>query len=261
VHQDSGLPALAHRGSTAIVTLRRPSQANRLQQEDVAHLHALWSSLRDDHTVRAVVLTATGRHFSAGYDLTSILHTVDLDPSAEVVDNAFERMVDQLESLPQVTVCALNGGVYGGATDLALACDFRYGVATCEMFMPAARLGLQYYLNGLRRYATRLGLDNAKRLFLLAEKLDAEAMLEVGYLHQIVPADQLLQQALATAETAARMAPLASRGMKAALNAIAGDRVDERATRLSETRTLRSRDIREGVTAWREKRDPLFEGT
>jgi enoyl-CoA hydratase len=261
VHQDSGLPALEHRGSTAIVTLRRPAQANRLQQEDVAHLQALWSSLRDDDTVRAVVLTATGRHFSAGYDLTSILHTVDLDPSADVVDNAFASMVDQLESLPQVTVCALNGGVYGGATDLALACDFRYGTQGCEMFMPAARLGLQYYLSGLRRYAARLGLDNAKRLFLLAEKLEADEMLKVGYLHRIVPADRLLDEALATADRAAGMAPLASRGMKAALNAIAGDHVDERATRLSETRTLRSQDIREGVAAWREKREPLFEGT
>lgn len=258
--QDSGTPRLTKEGATAIVTLRRPAHANRLQQEDVVQLQAYWNLLKEDTTVRAVVLTSTGKHFSAGYDVTSILDTIDMDPTAEAVDNAFAHMVDALEHLPQVSICALNGGVYGGATDLALACDFRYGVPACEMFMPAARLGLQYYLSGLRRYASRLGLDNAKRLFLLAEKLDAEQMLAIGYLHRIVAAADLLPQALHTARQVEGFAPLAVSGMKAALNAIAADCIDERAVRIGETRTLRSKDIREGMTAWHNKRSPLFAG-
>ena len=71
-----------------------------------------------------------------------------------------------LEMARPVTVAALHGGVYGGATDLALACDFRVGAHGIDMFMPAARLGLHYYRSGLERYVSRLGLDNAKRLFL-----------------------------------------------------------------------------------------------
>ncbi|MCP1909531.1 enoyl-CoA hydratase/carnithine racemase [Bradyrhizobium elkanii] len=258
--QDSTVPRLTKEGATAIVTLQRPSHANRLQHEDAVQLQAYWDLLKDDTTVRALVLTSAGKHFSAGYDLTSIDQTVDLDPAAELVDNAFASMVDALERLPQVTICALNGGVYGGATDLALACDFRYGVPACKMFVPAARLGLQYYSSGLRRFASRVGLDNAKRLFLLAEKLDAEQMLAIGYLHRIIATDDLLPQALQTARQAQGLAPLAISGMKATLNAIASGGIDERAARLGETRTLRSNDVREGLAAWREKRSPIFVG-
>ena len=96
--------------------------------------------------------------------------------------SAFEAVVNRLEDIGIPTICRLNGGVYGGSTDLALACDFRIGVDTCEMFMPAARLGLHYYKSGIARYVARLGLDNAKRLFLTAEKIGATEMLRIGYL-------------------------------------------------------------------------------
>src|ERR1700758_4442165 len=95
-------------------------------------------------------------------------------------------MVDRLEDLGVPTICRLNGGVYGGSTDLALACDFRIGVDTSEMFMPAARLGLHYYTSGIKRYVSRLGADNAKRLFLTAEKISAAEMLRIGYLTALV---------------------------------------------------------------------------
>ena len=67
------------------------------------------------------------------------------------------------------TLCALNGGVYGGATDLALACDFRLGVRGMKFFMPAARFGLHYYPGGLRRYTQKVSPSFAKRAFLLSE--------------------------------------------------------------------------------------------
>lgn len=258
---DSSAPLLTKENATAVVTLRRPAHANRLQQEDLAQLRGYWDLLKEDTSVRAVVLTSTGKHFSAGYDLSSMRETADLASPEEMAENAFASMVDALESLPQVTICALNGGVYGGATDLALACDFRYGVPTCEMLIPAARLGLQYYLSGLRRYTSRLGLNNAKRLLLLTEKLDAAQMLAIGYLHRIVGSDDLLAQALQTARQVEGLAPLAVGGMKAALNAIANDEVDERAVRLGEIRTRRSNDFREGVAAWRDRRNPMFSGS
>jgi len=69
-----------------------------------------------------------------------------------------------------VTIAAINGGVYGGGTDLSLACDFRLGSTAANMFMPAAKLGLHFYPGGMVRYVTRLGLNQAKRLFLTAEK-------------------------------------------------------------------------------------------
>src|SRR5260370_42637681 len=100
-------------------------------------------------------------------------------------------MVDRLEDLRLPTICALNGSVYGGATDLALACDFRIGVEGMELGMPASRLGVHYYLSGMRRYVTRLGLGAAKRLFLTGVPLGAGAWLETGDLAEGGPAADL----------------------------------------------------------------------
>ena len=84
------------------------------------------------------------------------------------------------------TLCALNGGVYGGATDMALACDFRLGVKGMRFFMPAARFGLHYYPSGLRRYTQKVSPSFAKRAFLLSEDFTDEDLLRVGYLDWLV---------------------------------------------------------------------------
>src|SRR6185312_9837351 len=126
----------------------------------------------------------------------------------------FEVMVNRLEDLSVPTICRLNGGVYGGSTDLALACDFRIGVDTGEMFMPAARLGLHYYKSGIKRYVSRLGADNAKRLFLTAEKIDAQEMLRIGYLTGLASAPALDAEVDRLATMLGGNAPIAMRGMK-----------------------------------------------
>lgn len=248
-------PELAVDGQVAVVRLRRPAQANRLEPSDLKLLIQHFKWLRAHHAqVRAMVLTGTGKHFSAGFDLSSIDSAVEGDAS-----EVFSEMVDTLEELPQTTVCALNGGVFGGSTDLALACDFRLGVPQTRMFMPAARFGLHYYASGMRRYLTRLGLNASKRLFLLAEELNASELLEIGYLTRIVAAESLQEEALALAHRAAELAPLATAGMKASLNSMASGRYDADEGARVYRACMASADMQEGIRALREKRTPRFE--
>lgn len=251
-------PILELDGDIATLRLQRPSQANRIEPGDLPILMDHLRHIAASTSIRAVILTGTGKHFSAGYDLTSILTTVEEDPSAEFAVNPFGAMVDALEALPQPVICAMNGGVYGGATDMALACDLRLGAPHTRMFMPAARLGLHYYLSGMKRYVSRLGFNTAKRLFLFTEDMDAEQMQQTGFIDRIVPAEQLEQAARDAALAAAQLAPLAVRGMKAALNSLAQQTLDARAFAQTETQCLRSEDIREGVLAWQQKRAPEF---
>lgn len=249
-------PELNIDGHVAVVRLCRPEQANRLEPGDLPVMMAHFRQLREQHAqVRALVVTGTGRHFSAGFDLSSIDSAVQGNASV-----LFAEMVDTLEALPQTTVCALNGGVFGGSTDLALACDFRLGVPETRMFMPAARFGLHYYASGLRRYLSRLGLDTAKRMFLLAEEFDAQALREVGFLTSIVPADALHDEAMAMAHRAAALAPLASAGMKSALNAMAAECYDPEEGERIYRACMASADLQEGIAALREKRTPRFAG-
>ena len=133
----------------------------------------LFDRIEADPAIRVLVLTGTGRAFSAGYDLNSVADRATSANEQQSAGSAFEVVVNRLEDLGVPTICRLNGGVYGGSTDLALACDFRIGVDTAEMFMPAARLGLHYYKSGIERYVSRLGVDNAKKLFLTAQKIAA----------------------------------------------------------------------------------------
>src|SRR5471032_3026741 len=183
-------PVLELKGARATVRLNRPKHLNRLQPEDLDALAKLFDRIEADPAIRVLVLTGTGRAFSAGYDLGSIAERA-ANAQEQTAGSAFEIVVNRLEDLAVPTICRINGGVYGGSTDLALACDFRIGVDTCEMFMPAARLGLHYYNSGIRRYVTRLGVDNAKKLFLTAQKIDAPEMLRIGYLTAMVPAEAL----------------------------------------------------------------------
>lgn len=252
--ESPGVPTLAVEGRIATIRLNRPEVHNRIEPDDLRALHHLLDRIEGDTELRVVVLTAGGKSFSSGFHIGKIGAAADGD------DSAFGSFADRLERLRLPTICALNGGVYGGSTDLALACDFRLGVTGSSMFMPAARLGVHYYPGGLQRYVSRLGLNNAKRLFLTAEKLGAEEMLRIGFLTELLPPDRLEARVRELAATLADNAPLAVQGMKAALNAIARGDADLAEIEAASRASKHSADIQEGRAAWLEKRTPRFMG-
>ncbi|MDP2006873.1 MAG: enoyl-CoA hydratase/isomerase family protein [Rubrivivax sp.] len=243
----------------ATITLQRPRHRHRLHREDLRALQAQFAEAAADPTVHLLVLTATGPVFCAGFHLGELEASSAQDAASED-PRLFEHTVDALEALPLPTIVRLNGSVYGGATDLALACDFRVGVAGMELRMPAARLGLHYYPRGLQRYVTRLGLQAAKRLFLLAEAVPAEELLRMGYLDELVAADALDATVQRLAGALEAGAPLALRGMKQSLNEIA--RGDDNPAPVLErmARCAASADLREGLAAFASRRPPRFTG-
>ncbi len=176
-------PDVAVAGAVATLTLRRPSQHNRIAPEDSEVIRAYLTQLEATPGLRLLVITGTGgKTFSSGYTLGAI---------KDQLDSRFEDMLDHIERFPLPTLCALNGSVYGGATDLALCCDFRIGVRGSRFLMPASRIGLHYYPGGIRRYVTVLGLAAAKKLFLTAQTISDEEMLRIGFLNELVPAAEL----------------------------------------------------------------------
>jgi enoyl-CoA hydratase/carnithine racemase len=255
---DASPPVLEINGARATIRLNRPKHLNRLQAEDLDVLLNLFAEIETNPAIRVLVLTATGRAFSAGYDLNSVAERAVNMAEQRSAGSAFEAVVNRLEDIGIPTICRLNGGVYGGSTDLALACDFRIGVDTCEMFMPAARLGLHYYKSGIARYVARLGLDNAKRLFLTAEKIGAVEMLRIGYLTAVVPAEALDEEVDRLAGTLAGNAPLAMAGMKRTIHEIARGKLDEAAADRRHRESMRGDEIKEGIKAFAEKRPPRF---
>lgn len=246
------LPSLVLEGERATITLRRPRHHNRLEPPDLLELLRLFRTVEEAPGLRVLVLTGSGASFSAGFHIGAFGE----DSGAATL----EAVVEALERLRVPTICALNGSVYGGATDLALACDFRLGVEGMRLVMPAARLGLHYYPSGMHRFVSRLGLATAKRLFLLAEPLDTAGLLACGYLDEAVPAAELPARTAAMAARLADHAPLAVQGMKQALNDIARGRADDAAIGALAAAVSLSEDFAEGRRAWAEKRPPRFSG-
>lgn len=251
-------PLLAIEGPVATVTLNRPAHRNRLEEEDLHVLLRHFAQIDDTASVRVVLLTAntSGQRqpvFCAGYHMGNF-DSPDSDP------HFFERVPDALAALRPVTICALNGSVYGGATDLVLACDLRMALAGVEFRMPAAALGLHYYPSGLQRYVSRLGIDGAKRAFLSARPLSAETLRDLGCLETAGDATALAEEVDRLVSDVAALAPLAAQATKSSLNEIARGQPDVAAMRARERLTLASADFREGRLAFGEKRRPVFQG-
>ena len=221
-------PVLEISGARATIRLNRPKQRNKLESGDLSELMKLFDRIEADSTVRVLVLTGTGIAFSSGYDLNSVADRATSANEQQSAGSAFEVVVNRLEDLGVPTICRLNGGVYGGSTDLALACDFRIGV------------------------------DNAKMLFLTAQKITAPEMLRIGYLTAMVPEEALDEEVDRLANILAGNAPLAMRGMKRAINEFARGKLDEDAANLRHRESMRSAEIKEGIKALAEKRPPKF---
>ncbi|MGF6656940.1 enoyl-CoA hydratase [Paraburkholderia youngii] len=245
-------PELVVNGREAVITLRRPQVANRLEFSDLETIRGYLREVNAMEHVLVLHLRAEGRHFCSGFNI----HSVGVGNIGE----AFEALAGELETARPVTIAAVNGGVYGGATDLALACDFRYGVTHSQMFVPAAKLGLLFYQGGLHRYVSRLGVNVAKRLLLTGASFDAGQMCDCGFLDEVVEPARLEEVTGALGAQLGGMAPLALLGMKKHLTRIAAGRFDAVDYAQDLARADASDDLREGALAWQEKRAPAFKG-
>lgn len=251
---ESTRPALEINGHIATIALRKPAFSNRLSPADLAVLRNHIETVNGQNEILVLRLMSSGKYFCSGYDISSLAS--EAAPSSLY----FGETVDLLEAARPVTIAAVQGGAYGGGTDLCLACDFRIGTPQANMFMPAVRFGLHFYPGGMRRYISRLGIDAAKRLFLTAEKIEADEMLRIGFLTELVAADTLVARVDVLSGQLAGMAPLALLGIKRDLNSIVAGTFDAAANAQAVLRSEASEDMREGALAWKEKRLPRFSG-
>ena len=254
----SSAPVLHVHDGVATITLNRPAHRNRLENEDLRTLLAHFEVVNHNLDVRVLVLTANtdGQPrpvFCAGYDIGGFS---EADPHAV----AFEQVPDALAAMRPITICALNGSVYGGATDLVLACDLRLGLQGAEWRMPAAALGLHYYPSGLQRYLRLFGESAAKRAFLTARTFNTAQLAQLGIFEEFVAADDWRLTLDALIQEVNSLAPLAAQGTKKSLSELAAGHVDVQALAARQHVTKQSADFAEGRKAFLERRKPVFTG-
>ena len=245
---------LALTGARATITLDRPEKLNALSVADLEDFATALGQVHAASEARVLVVTGTGaRAFSSGVSLGDVA-------GADWSDNPLTALCDGLEQFPLPTICALNGGVWGGGAEIALACDFRIGVEGMVCAVPPARLGIHYEPGGIARAMRKLGAQTARRLFLAAEQFDDKALLALGFVDRLVAPQALAAAVDALADRIAGLAPLAVQGMKQTIVELAENRLDGEAARARIAQAWASADLREGLAAMKEKRAPQFRG-
>jgi len=244
-------------GGVWVLRIANPQRANAL---DGTMLDALVETLAGAGAARAVLLAGAGdRHFSAGLDLA------DRGPeelAGDLVDGErrLGRAARAIAECPRPVIAVINGAVFGGALELAIACDWRLAVRGARLGMPAARIGVVYAADGLRRFVAALGPARARRIFLTGQPLDAQEAYELGLVDQLAEPGELWDVAHAAARDVATAAPLAVAGTRAVVRAMEeGDgAAAERLAAEWRNRAFASADLREGLAAFRDKRPPEF---
>lgn len=250
---------LERRGAVAIITIDN-KPVNALHPAVADAIAERLAVVGKDRDLRALILTGAGRHFVAGGDI-EFFKTLDRS-SAERYVLGVQRMQDDLATLPQPVIAALNGTTLGGGCELAMACDIRIAEEHVVLGQPEVSLGLIPGAGGTQSLPRLVPLGRAKRMLFTGERIGAAEALAIGLVDEVVPTGTSLERALALAEQIAANAPLAVTAAKRAvalgmqMSLLDANRVEAALfASLAETR-----DLAEGVAAFFEKRRPEFEG-
>ncbi|HYC37203.1 MAG TPA: enoyl-CoA hydratase-related protein [Usitatibacter sp.] len=253
---------VAVEGPVATVRIANPARRNAVSTSMWRALARFAADASHRSDIRVVVLRGEGEAaFCAGADV----HEFDgqrQGADAAAYDDLVEGTCRALEAVPQATLAVIRGACMGAGNSIAASCDMRIASHDAYFAHPAARLGLGYDPRGIARLAGVYGVRAVRQLMLFGTRLDATSALALGAIDQVAAGDEMDALAVSLAAQASRGAPLTVRAAKATLRALA-PRIDpalvpevQALSRLADT----SSDYEEGLRAFREKREPRFEG-
>ncbi|MEB2493968.1 enoyl-CoA hydratase [Peribacillus frigoritolerans] len=245
----------------ALVTLNRPDAANALSTELLHSLLEGLDELKRDSNLRTVIITGAGeKAFCAGADLKERAGMND-DKVKETV-KLIGDTITAVENLPVPVIAAINGSAFGGGLELALACDIRIASETAKVGLTETSLGIIPGAGGTQRLPRIVGMPTAKELIYTARRLDAKTAHALKIISHVYSPQHLLEEAKKLAKEIAVNAPLALRAAKAAINQ--GAETDLKTGLQIENdcyqTTLKTLDRLEGLSAFKEKRKPVYRG-
>lgn len=248
------------RGPVGVITINRPERRNAISSDMYLKLAGLLESFGHDSEVRVIVIRGAGdKAFASGADIAELGSTGGLGRQA--LENRVSLM-DTIENLDKPVIAMVKGYALGLGCELAVACDLRVASDTARFGIPAARMGITIPYGDTARLVRLIGPARTKEMLFTGRIIDAVEAKEIGLVNEVVAAGELESRVMALADQIAANAPLSVKGAKLTVNeclanpSLAG--IDQIALSLT---CYSSKDFREGVSAFLEKRAPIFTGS
>ncbi|HMJ08529.1 MAG TPA: enoyl-CoA hydratase/isomerase family protein [Pyrinomonadaceae bacterium] len=248
------------RGRVAILTINRPDKLNALNKRVHTEAVAALDEMRRDDSVGVLVITGAGeKSFIAGADISEFAGQTPVTQRDLFLEKTFFNSID---SFPKPVIAMVNGFCLGGGNELALACDIRICSENARFAQPEINLGIMCGGGGTQRLTNLIGEGRSMEMVLTGDMIDAATALNFGLVNHVYPADQLEAETMKLAEKIAEKAPIALQLSKEAVKFASRSNLDEGLRREVDLFAIcfSTEDKQEGVSAFLEKRKPVFKG-
>jgi len=248
---------VTHEGAVAIVTLNRPKALNALNSELLAELVTALETIDADDALHATVLTGSERAFAAGADIREMAPKSYMDMYK---DNFFAAAADRIAAIRKPVIAAVAGHALGGGCELAMLCDFIIAADTAKFGQPEINLGVMPGIGGTQRLTRFVGKSKAMDMCLTGRTMDAAEAERSGLVARVVPAADLLSEAVKAAQKIAEQSVPIVMMTKEAINRAYETTLAEgiRFERRVFHAMFATEDQKEGMAAFGEKRKPVF---
>ena len=249
------------KNSVAIITLNRPEKMNSFNRQMALLLQKILDDCAADKNIRSIYLTATGKAFCAGQDLAEL--TGENAPGFEVIlAEHYNPIVTKIRTIEKPVVCAVNGVAAGAGANIALCCDVVVATSSATFIQAFSKIGLIPDSGGTFILPRLIGFQKASALMMLGDKVSAVEAERIGMIYKVFPDENFVNDSLKIAVTLSQMPTKGLAYTKLALNAsfnnsLAAQLKTEDELQYKAAHTI---DYKEGVTAFIEKRIPVFKG-
>ncbi|MGG4454303.1 enoyl-CoA hydratase/isomerase family protein [Brevibacillus porteri] len=251
------------RQQTAWIYFNRPEDMNSISKTMVSEILHTLQEVEQDEEIRVLVLSGKGKAFCAGADLKELLADVSRQQNGQagLLDFA-EKLFERLNHFPKPIIAALNGITLAGGLEIAMTADIVVAAESAKLGDSHANFGVLPGGGGAVRLPRKIGVNRAKYLLLTGEFLTAQEMKAYGFVHEVTPADELERAVQKVADKISEKSPLVLKEMKRLVRDGLEMPLDlaMRQELLTLKNHTRSHDFHEGLSAFTEKRTPIFKG-
>lgn len=245
------------------ITFNNPARRNATSLEMWQAIEVILDDFDKDDDVRVIVMKGAGdKAFVSGADISEFKERRNNAEAAAEYTRISESARAKLANCRKPLIAMIKGYCLGGGLAVALAADMRFATEDSRFGVPAARLGIAYGFDGLRKLVSLVGPAMANEIMFTAQRIDAEEALRIGLINRIIPTESLEETVRGIASGIGRNAPLSVNASKVTIKEILKDQSDRDMAKLEEiTKTcFDSADYKEGREAFMEKREPVFTG-